>query len=267
MLALERGVDHHAGDALPEPLLDQRPVRGNRGLGRRRQLRLPERSGDLGVLGQGTLGIEPTLGVGQLAESGRLAAPHQFRARDLALGIALAHAHQGLAVLVHLDAPAGHRLPPAEQKGSRVAMDRSRSRRPSEWKWLHYADPALASMCRSATGSYVPITDWPLCADHAVAPLCRSSTGSNVPVGDIPKNYHLSPGELGSAASSRFLAIWRKPAPTLDSWRPEGICGDGRFPLAEHASETSPKTITFLLKPAPLLDFGRITALKNSLLV
>ena len=63
-------------------------------------------------------------------------------------------------------------------------MDRSRSRRPSEEKWLHYADPALASMCRSATGSYMPITDWPQCADHAVAPLCRSSTGSNVPVGD-----------------------------------------------------------------------------------
>ena len=30
----------------------------------------------------------------------------------------------------------------------------------------------------------MPITDWPQCADHAVAPLCRSSTGSNVPVGD-----------------------------------------------------------------------------------
>ena len=63
-------------------------------------------------------------------------------------------------------------------------MDRSRSRRSSEGKWLHYADPALASMCRSATGSYMPITNWPQCADHAVAPLCRSSTGFNVPVGD-----------------------------------------------------------------------------------
>ena len=38
-------------------------------------------------------------------------------------------------------------------------MDRSRSRRPSEGKWLHYADPALASMCRSATGSNVPVGD------------------------------------------------------------------------------------------------------------
>ncbi|KIN89351.1 hypothetical protein PO78_1561 [Thauera sp. SWB20] len=209
MLTLERGVDHHAGDALREPLLDQRPVRGNRGLGRRRQLRLPERGGDLGVLGQGPLRIEPALGASQLAEPGRLAAPHQFRARDLALGIALAHAHQGLAVLVHLDAPAGHRLPPAEQKGSRIAMDRSRSRRPSEWKWLHYADPALASMCRSATGSNMPITDWPQCADHAVAPLCRSSTGSNVPVGD----RRLAEGrfERGVSPKNYFRPRWKNP--------------------------------------------------------
>lgn len=33
----------------------------------------------------------------------------------------------------------------------------------------------------------MPITDWPQCADHAVAPLCRSSTGSNVPVGDTER--------------------------------------------------------------------------------
>ena len=45
------------------------------------------------------------------------------------------------------------------KKGSRVAMDRSRSRRSSEGKWLHYADPALAPMCRSATGSNVPVGD------------------------------------------------------------------------------------------------------------
>ncbi|MFZ5508111.1 MAG: CFI-box-CTERM domain-containing protein [Pseudomonadota bacterium] len=63
-------------------------------------------------------------------------------------------------------------------------MDRSRSRRPSEQRWLHYADPALAPMCRSVTGSNMPITPWPQCADHALAPLCRSSTGSYVPVGD-----------------------------------------------------------------------------------
>jgi len=63
-------------------------------------------------------------------------------------------------------------------------MDRERSRRPSAWNWLHYADPALAPMCRSVGGSITPITEWLQCADHALAPLCRSSTGSYVPVGD-----------------------------------------------------------------------------------
>lgn len=38
-------------------------------------------------------------------------------------------------------------------------MDRSSSGRPSEWKWLHDADPALAPMCRSSTGSNVPVGD------------------------------------------------------------------------------------------------------------
>jgi DNA polymerase III subunit epsilon len=39
-------------------------------------------------------------------------------------------------------------------------------------------------MCRSVGGSITPITEWLQCADHALAPLCRSSTGSYVPVGD-----------------------------------------------------------------------------------
>ena len=52
-----------------------------------------------------------------------------------------------LAVLVQLDAPAGHRRPPAEQRGSRVARNRSRSRR------------------RQRKSGYItPITDWPQCA-------------------------------------------------------------------------------------------------------
>jgi len=40
-------------------------------------------------------------------------------------------------------------------------------------------------MCRSVAGSITPITEWLQCAGHKLAPLCRSSTGSNVPVGDI----------------------------------------------------------------------------------
>jgi len=68
-------------------------------------------------------------------------------------------------------------------------MDRERSRRPSEWNWLHYADPALAPMCRSVGGSNVPVTRWLHCAghawlhcaDHQVAPMCRSVTSECPP--------------------------------------------------------------------------------------
>jgi len=42
----------------------------------------------------------------------------------------------------------------------------------------------------------MPITDWPQCADHAVAPLCRSSTGSNVPVGDTALTYYVGDGRV-----------------------------------------------------------------------
>ena len=41
-------------------------------------------------------------------------------------------------------------------------------------------------MCRSVGGSITPITGWLQCADHALAPLCRSPSGSYVPVGDSP---------------------------------------------------------------------------------
>lgn len=40
-------------------------------------------------------------------------------------------------------------------------------------------------MCRSVGGSITPITGWLQCADHALAPLCRSPSGSYVPVGDM----------------------------------------------------------------------------------
>ena len=68
----------------------------------------------------------------------------------------------------------------------------------------------------------------------------------------------LPPGAPGSAACQGFLAVRLKPAPLLDSWCPARLCGDGCFPLAEHASQTSLKTITFLLKAAPLLGLRRI---------
>ena len=48
-------------------------------------------------------------------------------------------------------------------------------------------------------------------------------------------------------------------------WRESDIVRDGRFPLAEHASATCSKSITFLLKPAPLLGFERIQTLSRAL--
>lgn len=55
---------------------------------------------------------------------------------------------------------------------------------------------------------------------------------------------------------SRHLAENRA---TAGFQRESGLGGDGRFFLVERASATSPKTITFLLKAAPLLGFGRVT--------
>lgn len=55
-------------------------------------------------------------------------------------------------------------------------------------------------MCRSVGGSITPITGWLQCADHALAPLCRSSSGSYVPVGDIGTKKLRNMGEdLGGA--------------------------------------------------------------------
>jgi len=42
--------------------------------------------------------------------------------------------------------------------------------------WLHYADPPLAPLRRSRTGSITPIIGWLQYADHEVAPLRRSVT-------------------------------------------------------------------------------------------
>ena len=58
--------------------------------------------------------------------------------------------------------------------------------------WLHYADPPLAPIRRSRTGSITPIIGWLQYADHEVAPLRRSVTaprfqgGKNRLSGDPP---------------------------------------------------------------------------------
>ncbi len=135
MLTDERGVNGDAGDALAEPLRDQLSI------GRKRRLAA---SVDWSVSdtrgGASAAAISASGGKGRVSSSQRLSransrnraafgSAHQTGARNLTLRIAVTQTHQDLAVLVHLDTPAGHRLPPA--KPGRVAMDRERSRRPS----------------------------------------------------------------------------------------------------------------------------------------
>ena len=64
------------------------------------------------------------------------------------------------------------------------------------------------------------------------------------------KSCHFSPCALRFEAGEEFSAMRLKPSPMLDSWCLARLCGDGCFPLAEHASQTSPKTITFPVRLA-----------------
>ena len=72
------------------------------------------------------------------------------------------------SALVNLDAPAGHRLPPAEQKKLKGSDEPLKVETSVRTK--------LAPLCRSTTGLNVPITRWPHCADHQLAQMCRSVT-------------------------------------------------------------------------------------------
>lgn len=43
-------------------------------------------------------------------------------------------------------------------------------------RWLHYADPRVAPICRSRGGSITPVRHWLLYADHDVDLICRLLT-------------------------------------------------------------------------------------------
>ena len=70
----------------------------------------PEGERDLEVLGQRLRGVEPAALQGERTQLRSLRPTHQARTLDVAVGFALAHAHQNLSVLKHLDSPAAHRL-------------------------------------------------------------------------------------------------------------------------------------------------------------
>ncbi len=102
------------------------------------------------------------------AQLRRLGTAHQPRTLDIAVGISLAHAHQDLPVLEHLESPAAHGHPPGTKspQSTRAASNRDARPLPQTGSnmliigWLHYADPALAPICRSSAGSFMPITKW-----------------------------------------------------------------------------------------------------------
>ena len=74
-------------------------------------------------------------------------------------------------------------------------------------------------MCRSVGGSITPITGWLQCAGHALAPLCRSSSGSYVPVGDSQRRFDLGPRHAGCQYRERVAQIDHRVQPGAEKIR------------------------------------------------
>jgi hypothetical protein len=161
-VALEQGRVHRRGlHPFGEPRRDHCAQRLERRYAGGCPRPLVQHGRQRGVIGQGLRRIQPTLGLCHGPQHGRLGPPHQLRPRDVAIGIALAHAHQGLAILKHLESPSAHRTLPA--KRPRVRRWSSRPDQPppgtlnhraggsitAVMEWLHYGDPGVAPLRRS----------------------------------------------------------------------------------------------------------------------
>ena len=72
---------------------------------------LGQHLGQGGIIRQRVIGIEPSVLSRRGPQRRRLHPPHQAAARNLAVGIAQAHPHQDLSILIHLKPPIGHRYP------------------------------------------------------------------------------------------------------------------------------------------------------------
>ena len=72
------------------------------------RLRGLEDVGEGGVVGESGARVEPAALGGEPPEGGRPGAAHELVVGDPPIGLALAHAHQRLSVVVHLEAPVGH---------------------------------------------------------------------------------------------------------------------------------------------------------------
>lgn len=118
---------------------------------------------------------KPATADGLFPDACELLAPHQARLGNHPVGIALAHAHQGLAILNHFEPPITHGF--SRKNVGRVAGFRK-----------------VRDFDSGRGGAIAPITDWRLYADPALAPLWRSSGGaisrswfgSYGPITDIP---------------------------------------------------------------------------------
>jgi hypothetical protein len=176
VLALQRGVDGRARDALLDPGAEQLAVRLQRGDGGAGLAGLPSAAAMALVVGQGCAASSQPCSVAS-SPLAALRRPMRRAASDLAVGVALAHAQQGLSVVMHLESPARH-LWPSGQKAQRVETA-SRSIRGA----VNGLAPA-GSYTPIRTGSITAITPWLHYAGQRLAPTCRSRSGSYMPVGD-----------------------------------------------------------------------------------
>ena len=120
--------------------------------------------------------VQPARAAVRCAATARPWVAHDLRCGDVAVGVALAHAQQGLSIVMHLEIPARHLCVPG-QKARRVEMAWLWFETPvNRTGWPLYADPTLAPIRRSRTGSITPVSQWLLHADHALAPIWRSVT-------------------------------------------------------------------------------------------
>ena len=118
VFALQDGVDDDAGNALGMPGGHPLAERFQAGNGRAGPLRGGQGAGNGDILGQRDGGVQPAPGAGQRPKGGRRTPPHETALGNVAVGIALTHAHQGLSVVVHFDLPPAHQ--PSGKKPPRV---------------------------------------------------------------------------------------------------------------------------------------------------
>lgn len=113
VLAAERCVDRHPGDAFGVPALDEGPVRFGRRDRRTGTAHRTDRCRDLCVIRQRRTGDQPALTSRQRPKGCDLPPPHQPATGNVALRITLTQSRQNLSILEHLDPPPTHRsLPP-----------------------------------------------------------------------------------------------------------------------------------------------------------